>query len=85
MRFKTLVKLALVGAAVAALTACSDPEPAAPDWSAYAPAVRDRIEAAIEAADCEALQAEFDVASSHSATDLMRYLDAALRDVGCQG
>ena len=62
-------------------------------WEVYAPEVREGIDAATEAADCAALQAEFDTADAnseatmnrtgHNNADLMAYIDEAMRTAGC--
>lgn len=78
--------LAALAAATLLLAGCGgSDEAAAPevDWSQFAPAVKDRIDAAVESADCGALQEEFDAADGNGQTELMEYVDKQLEDAGC--
>lgn len=68
-------------------------DPAGVPWADYASSVRERIDAASAAGDCDALQAEFDTADAnneatlartgHNNADLMGYIDDRLRAAGC--
>jgi hypothetical protein len=73
--------------------------PAAPvsgvPWRDYASDLKPRIDGLAAAADCAGLQREFDTADAnnaatrsrtgHSNTDLMAYIDDAMRGAGCYG
>jgi hypothetical protein len=76
------------------LTNCSSAdEPVDVPWSQYAPQVRERVEAAAEAEDCDALGREFLAASETSDVHrdrwgegngkLMQFIDEAMKDAGC--
>lgn len=62
-------------------------------WGDYDPSVQTRIDDLTDAADCSALQAEFDTADAnnditmnrtgHNNADLMTYIDEALELAGC--
>lgn len=79
--------LTLAWVLIVLLSACggspSADEAPAVDWASYSADTRTRIDNAVEAKDCAALQGEFDTADGHSSTDLMVYLDAAMERVGC--
>lgn len=79
-------RLAGVFAAVALLaTGCggSAEEGASVNGDQYAPEVKERIDSAVDAADCDALQQEFDTADGHGDADLMTYIDDAMESAGC--
>lgn len=50
------------------------------DWSQFAPSLHGRIDLLAAASDCHGLQRQFDAATD---SELMRYIDAQMRDVGC--
>lgn len=60
------------------LVACAGEEE--PDVN---PVVRDRIEGLVAQQDCAELQAQFDIADTNRNTDIMTYVDDALRRAGC--
>ena len=71
----------------------SGPDPDDVPWSEYAPEWRERIEAAIDAEDCKALDAELVAAAegddAHEArygsdnSDLMEYIDESMDEIDC--
>lgn len=94
----TAVVLLLLTGCVPRVAAPSDAESPAPDrvdvqWADYAPDLQDRIDALEAAGDCGELQNEFDTADAnnaathertgHNNTQLMKYIDEALRAAGC--
>lgn len=85
---KKATRAALAVATIAlTLTGCTiTPAPSESptvNWSNYSPEVHDRVDAAVKAGDCLALQVEFNVADEHHSTDLMGYLDGAMTSAGC--
>lgn len=80
---------------IAAVVACSPSGTDASDvpWEQYAPQVRDRVEQAIDAEDCDAMSDEFwsasDGTDAHRAKwgegngELMAYIDEAMDAASC--
>lgn len=87
---RLLGALALAVALVACSSGADDSDV---PWHQYAPEVRDRVEQAIDAEDCDAMSDEFwsasDGTDAHRAKwgegngELMSYIDDAMEDAGC--
>lgn len=65
---------------VAVLIAACTPQTTTRSWSDD---VQGRIDAAVAAADCVSLQAEFEQADDNGNARLMEYVDQAMQKAGC--
>jgi hypothetical protein len=86
-----IVKTSAIALAALTLSSCGDG--GGVPWDNYDASVKDRIDSLEVAADCDGLQGEFDTADANNAqqrertgtgnAELMAYIDAIMRDVGC--
>lgn len=75
------------------LASCGSDKASGPQWEDYAPSLKADIDALASAGDCSQLQSEFNVADAnndatkartgHNNAQLMGYIDAKLRSLGC--
>lgn len=73
----------LVAAVIVGLVGVALPDDDRPD--SVPRVVTDRIDRFATDSDCVSLQEEFNIADNRNATDVMEYIDDAMREVGCYG